>query len=78
MILIFIICQHNLQSRVNTCHGVCSSRPYIKVGVARTVLNSYVTVFCFIPLVFQKSRALRTANGTAYCYRLILHKHLHA
>ena len=48
------------------CHVVCSSCPYFKVGVARTVPNSHVTVFCFIPLVFQNSRVLRTVNGAAY------------
>ena len=45
---------------------MCSSCPYFKVGVVRTVPNSHVTVFCFIPLVFQKSRVLRTVNGAAY------------
>ena len=65
--IILIICQQNFQSCVNeTCHVVCSSCPYFKVGVVRTVPNSHVTVFCFIPLVFQKSRVLRTVNGAAY------------
>ena len=56
---------HYLSTKFVTCHVVCSSCPYFKVGVARTVPNSHVTVFCFIPLVFQKSRVLRTVSGAA-------------
>ena len=60
------ICQHHFQSRENeSCHVLCSSCPYFKVGVAGTVPNSHVIVFCSTPLVFSKSGVLQTVNGAA-------------
>ena len=46
-------------------HSLCSSCPYFKVGVARTVWNSHVIMFCSIPLVFSKFGVLQTVNGAA-------------
>jgi hypothetical protein len=58
------ICSFHFQSRENgQCDVFCSACPYSKIGVVRTVQNSYVTVFCSIPLVFLKSGVLRTVNA---------------
>ena len=60
--------QHHFQPRENEpCHVLCSSCPYFEVGVARTVPNSHVIVFCSTPLVFSKFGVLRTVNGAAPC-----------
>ena len=64
--VVILICQHHSQSRENeSCHVLCSSCPYFEVGVARTVPNSHVMVFCSVPLVFSKSGVFRTVNGAA-------------
>ena len=42
---------------------VSSVSSYSKVGTARTVQNSYVTLFWFIPLLSWESEALGTING---------------
>ena len=50
------MCQHNFQSRENEpCHVLCSSCPYFEVGVARTVPNSHVIVFCSISVLKIRS-----------------------
>ena len=66
------MCQHHFQSRENEpCHVLCSSCPYFEVGVARTVRNSHVIVFCSIPLAFSKFGVLRTVNGAACLFQTI-------
>lgn len=51
---------------------LCSSCPYSKVGVARTVSNSHVIVLCSIQLVLSKSGVLRTVNGASPLHTYLL------
>ena len=60
----YLSTKFSINGRVTWC--VLAAPSLKPERVARTVPNSHVTVFCFIPLVFQKSRVLRTVNGAAY------------
>ena len=63
-ILLLIICQHHFQSQENdTCHVLCFSWPYFKVGVARTVPKNHVVFFCSVYMSVFKIRSTPN-NGT--------------
>ena len=57
--------QPDLIIKVTKSGHTGSNCPYFKVGVARTVPNSHVIVFCSMPLRFSKSGVLCTVNEAA-------------
>ncbi len=60
-IFITIVSNHVTMRRITCCVLALS----FKVGPARTVLNTPVTMFCRIPLMFAKSGLFQTENGAA-------------